>query len=565
MPGITELLKPSYIKNEFDHFQVNKELASVIMAVGYPRKIREGWLDSLISSQGNFDISMHIKPSNIEGIITQLNQELVKQESDLLAAQMKGIVNPSLRLQHQDTMGVLERLQKGEEKLYNLSLYICARAGTKEGLEMLTRKVCSELNSIMVIPKIPFLRMSEGLKSVYPIQEDRLSISRNMPGDALSACFPFTTAFLNIDMDGILFGVNANNNIPIIIDPFRLPNYNGLILGTSGGGKSVAAKLFILRSRMCGVKTFIIDPQGEYTSLAKESGGMVVEIGRGSSFSINPFDLLGLPLGEKLISLLEFFSILFGGLESAKRSCLDKILQKVYSQKGFSQSNPATWKKNPPRMQDLYAQVMREKKGAGKEEKQALEYLESALRICTNGAFSFLNTQTNLDTTSSLISFNISRLPEQVKPAVMFLIMDFVHRKMYEDRERKALVIDEAWSLLKYAEQSQHIFELIKTARKFALSIVVITQEAEDLLSSPAGKTILANTAWKFLSRQEPAVIEELSKKFHLNAGEQNYLLSAMPGEGLLFALNDRIPLKVICSDSEYALITTKPEEVSKE
>jgi len=174
MTELIKLLKPSYIKNNPDSFQVNEELNRVIMAVGYPRTIREGWLDSIISSEGNFDLSIHINPSNIETILTQLNQVLVKQESDLLAAQMKGIVNPSLKLQHQDTQSVLEKLQRGEEKLFTISLYINARAYAKEKLELLTKKVLSELNSIMVIPKIPFLRMIDGMKSIYPIQEDKL-------------------------------------------------------------------------------------------------------------------------------------------------------------------------------------------------------------------------------------------------------------------------------------------------------------------------------------------------------------------------------------------------------
>ena len=52
MAKLEELLKPSYIRNNIDSFQVNEELNRVVMAVGYPRTIREGWLDSIISNQG---------------------------------------------------------------------------------------------------------------------------------------------------------------------------------------------------------------------------------------------------------------------------------------------------------------------------------------------------------------------------------------------------------------------------------------------------------------------------------------------------------------------------------
>lgn len=562
MTELTELLKPSYIGNRIDSIQVNEQLNRVIMAVGYPRTIREGWLDAIIASEGNFDISLHITPSNVETILSQLNQELVKQEADLMAVQMKGIVNPSLRLQHQDTMNVLEKLQKGEEKLFNLSLYLNARAYTKEKLELLSKKISSELNSILIIPKIPFLRMFDGVKSIYPIQEDKLKITRNIPSDALSACFPFTTAFLNLDTEGILFGLNKSNNIPIILDPYRFANYNGLILGTSGGGKSVTAKLFILRNQLRGVKTMIIDPQGEYVELTKKYNGQLIEISRESETIINPFDLMGQDLGEKMLSLMDLFKIMCGELTEVQKNILDKAVQNVYEQKGIIHNNPETWTKTPPIMEDLYNELLKEKKTASKQERMTYEALENRIRIYAKGTFAFINKQTNLDLSNDLICFNIAQMPNQIKPVMMYLVMDFVHKKMQKDRERKALIIDEAWTLLRFAEHSKHIFELIKTARKFGLGILILTQEVGDLIASEAGKTILANTSWKFLARQEPTVIDELSQKFNLNSEEQNYLLTALPGEGLLFAMNDHIPLKVVPSPSEYELITTNPDEV---
>ncbi|HLC92476.1 MAG TPA: DUF87 domain-containing protein [archaeon] len=564
MKELTQLLKPSFVKNEPDHLQVNEQLLRVIMAVGYPRAIREGWLDSIISAEGNFDMSIHIKPSHIETILSQLNQELVKQEADLMAAQMKGIVNPSLKIQQQDTLHVLEKLQKGEEKLFNISLYIGARAYDKEKLELLTKKIMSELNSIMIIPKMPYLRMADAAKSVYPIQEDKLKMERNIPSDALAACFPFTTAYLNLDTDGILFGLNKNNNIPIILDPYKFANYNGLILGTSGGGKSVTAKLFILRNLLRGVKTIIIDPQGEYAELTERHGGQLIEINRDSDTIINPFDLMGAELGEKTISLMDLFKIMCGELTEVQKNILDKAVHKVYQKKGIVHNNPETWQKEPPIMEDIYNEILTEKKTATRQERMTYEALENRLRIYVHGSFAFINKQTNLDLTNDLICFNIANMPSQIKPVMMYLIMDFVHKKMQKDKERKTLIIDEAWALLRFAEHSKSIFELIKTARKFGLGLLIITQEVEDLLSSGAGKTILANTSWKYLSRQEPAAIAELAEKFHLNAEEQNYLLTAMPGEGLLFAMNDHIPLKVVPSPQELELITTNPDEIRK-
>jgi len=96
------------------------------------------------------------------------------------------------------------------------------------------------------------------------------------------------------------------------------------------------------------------------------------------------------------------------------------------------------------------------------------------------------------------------------------------------------------------------------------MSFIIITQEVNDLLSSRAGNSVLANTAWKLLLRQEPTVIDSISKTFKLNYAETMLLMTAQPGEGILLAYNNHIPLKIIASKLEYDLVTTKPEDLLK-
>jgi len=559
MKNLKSLFTHSYLKNEPGWMVLGNEFNRPVMATGYPREIKEGWLDAIVSSEGNFDISIHCTPMEIDSVLTSLNAELVKQESDLAAAERKGIVNPSLRIQRADTMNVLEMLQKGEEKLFNMSLYVNCRANDKESLEIASKKVCAEMNSIMIIPKIPFMRMWDAVKSCLPIQKDLLKINRNITSSALAACFPFTTSFLNIDEEGILFGANAVNKIPVIINPFGLANYNGLILGTSGGGKSVLAKLLILRSQFIGAKVMIIDPQGEYSALASKYGGEVVEISAKSGKAINPFDLAGIDFGEKVLSLIDFFGILLGNLNEEQKSILDKAIQKIYSDKGIFHNNPETWKRQPPLISDLFFEISKELKKATKYEKRALSILENRLNIFVNGSFSFIDKHTAQFSDKKIVCFNVSEMPEALKPAIMFLIMEYIHGKMRSEKGKKILVVDEAWSLLKYAEHANRIFELVKTSRKFNMGIIIITQEAQDLLSTNAGNTIISNTAWKFFGRQEAGAIDQIAEKFMLNPSEQNILLNAQPGEGMLIAMNDHVPLNVIASEKELALVNTKP------
>ncbi len=564
MTTLKELLKPSLVKNDYDHIQLNTNYNRVIAAVGYPRQIREGWLNNLIASEGDFDISMHIKPAPLHSVLTKLNQELVKQKSDILAAELKGIVNPVLHVQHADTLKTLERLQLGEEKLFDLSLYLNARARTKENLDLLTQKIQGELNGMMIIPKIPYFKMLPALQSVLPIGKDKLNLSRNITSNALAACFPFTTSFLNIQENGLMFGLNQSNNIPIILDPYTFTNYNGLVIGSSGAGKSFFVKLYILRNLLNNIKTLIIDPQGEYIELCKTYNGQLIEISRNSKTIINPFDLMGRDFGEKMLSLMDLFKIMCGELSEVQKNILDKCIMQAYQIKGIYPNDPESWKKKPPIMEDLYNQLLKEKTHASRQELMTYEALENRVRIYAKGSFSFLNKQTSLDLTNDLISFNIVDMPNQVKPVMMYLILDFVHKKMQENKQRKLLVIDEAWTLLRHGEQATYLFEIIKTSRKFGMGMVIITQEANDLLFTKAGRTILANTAWKLLLRQEPVVMKELAERFNLNHEEQNFILTAQKGEGLLFAMNDRIPISVVASEKEYEIITTNPDELTK-
>lgn len=561
---LSELVKPSYVKNNFDSIKINSTHNRVVAAVGYPRVIKEGWLNSIVSAEGDFDLSLFIEPSQIEGLLNDLNRELVKQKSDMMAAELKGIVNPSLKVQYDDTYKTLERLQTGEEKLFNFSLYANARAKSKKKLELATRKIESELNAMMIIPKTPFLKMLPAIQSIIPIGQDKLRIQRNIPSNALAACFPFTSSFLNLQEGGIMFGLNKDNNIPIILDVYKLQNYSGLVLGTSGGGKSFFVKLYILRNLLQSVKTTIIDPQGEYVELCKTYGGQLVEISQESDTIINPLDLMDRDFGDKMLSLMGLFKIMCGELTEPQKNILDRALLKVYAEHGILPKDKSTWNKEPPVLKDLYDALAEEKSYASKVEKMTYDALLNRISIYAVGSFSFLNKKTNLDLKNNLICFNIANMPSQVKPVMMFLILDFIHKKMQCDRERKLLVIDEAWALLRYGEQANYLFEMIKTARKFGLGLVIITQEVNDLLARRAGKTILANCAWKLLLRQEPTVIKEITEKFNLNQEEQNFILTADKGEGVLFAMNDHIPIKIVSSEKEYEVITTNPDELRK-
>ena len=574
--GFPNYIFPSHINNNKTYLEVVKKLKDkkdkkskdeiqyqrIIYASGYPRYVESGFLDRIISSLGDFDLSIHINPYPIENMLIGLNRELQKQRSDLYSMQIKGITNPSLEIQYSDTRGTLEDLQKGKERLFNVCLYVNCKADDLDKLELLTKKIESELNSLMILPKIANFRMLQGLKSVAPLGIDNLNYYRNITTEALSAFFPFTSQFLEADNNGVWLGVNRNG-IPIIKDIFSLPNPNGLVLAQSGGGKSYFCKLLITRYLLNGTKVMIIDPQGEYKGIVSHFKGQTIDLSKDSSTIINPLDLMGHDYIEKRLSLMDLMKIMLGDLTDVQKAVIDKALTKTYALKGITK-NPDTWNNEPPILGDLLRVLNRMGKDASKLEQSTLSSLSNRLGMYVNGVFSFFNKRTNIDFNNNLVCFDIGNMPSQVKPAVMFLVLDYIYMKMKEDLDKKILLIDESWTLLSRTEEAGYIFEIVKTCRKYNLGLLLINQEVEGLLDSKAGKSVLANSAYTVLMRQKPAVIDNICKTFHLSSSERTHLLTAGIGEGLLIMEDDHSEIKVIASPEEHKLITTNPNEINK-
>jgi type IV secretory pathway VirB4 component len=520
------------------------------MAIGYPREVNEGFMDRIIRSRAAFDISIHITPSSIDSTIVNLNKLLRKLNADKYSAEKKGVYTPSIDLLMQDTRKVLEEIQAGKEKIFKTSFYISAKAFDKKNLDTLTRKAESKLNSIMIVPKKPVFRMREGFQSMLPLADDLLKQQRTLTTSALSACFPFTSSFLETDKNGVMLATNKNNGIPIIRDVFKLTNPNSLVLGTSGAGKSFCCKLIFLRSYMAGARVFVVDPQAEYLDLTRELEGQIIEISKESKTIINPLDLMEQDFASKRLSLMSAYKLMFPEMSTQQLAVLDKATGKAYANKGINE-NKETWKNQMPVMKDVLKNIT---------EKE----IETQLEQYVTGAYSFLNKQTKLDLTREFICFNIKEMPTAVKPLMSYLILEYLHSTMQNDHRRKVLAIDEAWSLLRHAGSSDYLFKIVKTCRKFNMSLFLITQEVNDLIGKEAGKAVLANTSCKYLLKQDSSVIEKLAETMGLTHEEKDILTRSSVGEGLLAVDGERFPMKIIASEQETDLITTNADELNR-
>ena len=561
--GILDIVAPEKIDVDFDYFKINDVYFRTIFVAGYPRFVSPGWLEPIINFDSSLDTSFYIYPVEGKSVLDDLRRKIAEMEAEIGTDLERGkIVDPSTQAKLEDARALQEQLVKGSERFFEFSFYITIPAVSVEELNQLTRQVESTLGSLMIVAKHATLDQENGFLSSAPFGMDRLSITRNMDSTSLATTFPFTSAELSSDR-GVLYGINSENESFIIFDRFSLENGNMSIFATSGAGKSYFVKLESLRSLMLGTEVIVIDPESEYQALAEAVGGEFISFSFNSPSKINPFDLSQVyeegenQLGLKILSLHSLFKVIMGQISPSQEALLDRALVATYRAKGITQE-PQTQKKEPPLMEDLYKTLI------GMETAEAQD-LAARIEKFVRGSFvGIFDKNTNIDIKNPFTVFSVKDLQDALRPIAMFVILDFIWTRVKKDLKRRLLVVDEAWHMMRYPDSAQFLWSVVKRARKYFLGLTTITQDVEDFLAQDIGKAIVTNSALQLLLKQSPAAIDKVSEVFYLSQGEKQLLLAANVGEGIFFAGPHHAPIRVVASEEEHQLITTKPQEWPK-
>jgi type IV secretory pathway VirB4 component len=155
-------------------------------------------------------------------------------------------------------------------------------------------------------------------------------------------------------------------------------------------------------------------------------------------------------------------------------------------------------------------------------------------------------------------------MEEELRTVAMFLVLRHIWNAIRSELKKRIAVIDEAWWMMKYEDAASFLFGLIKRARKYWLGVTTITQDVEDFMKSEYGKPIITNSSIQVLLKQSPATIDIVQKTFNLTEEEKILLLECQVGEGIFFAGQKHVLMKVVASPMEHQIITTSPEEILK-
>ena len=558
-----DIIAPASVKINPGYLDMSGRLAKSFFIFSYPRYLSTAWLSSVINLDIPMEISMFVHPINTNFILKQLRRRVTEVQSELMDKQARGLVrDPELETAFQDLEGLRDRLQTAQEKMFRFGLYLTIYGETPEELRSIETTLRSIFESRLIYIKPALYQQKEGFNSCLPYGRDLLNIHTSLNTEPLSSTFPFVSFDLSSN-SGILYGINRHNNSLILFDRFSLENANEVIFAKSGSGKSYAVKLEILRSLMTGIDVIVLDPENEYKPLAEAIGGSFFDISLGSENHINPFDL-PTPredenpedvLRSNIINLVGLMRLMLGGLTPEEDAIMDRALAETYAAKDITlESDPALWKQNTPLMEDL-EQVLDGMEGA--------ESLVRRIRKFTKGTYSnFFNQPTNISLGKSLVSFGIRDMEEGLRPMAMYIIMRYIWNIVRSELKRRLFVIDEAWWIMQSEDGASFLYGIAKRARKYYLGVTTITQDVGDFLKSKYGRPIITNSSIQILMKQSPATIDVVQKSFNLTSEEKSLLLATEIGEGIFFAGQKHVAMKVVASPKEHSIITTSPEEL---
>ena len=522
----------------------------------WPRSLAPGFLQGLMAAGAPMDLSVHVGPIPAEQAARTLEWQKVRFESAQSLSFKRGrTMSPEAEIALEDITRLRDEVQRGRERLFHSSLSVTLHAKDETSLREMTQRAKAHFAATLgKLDNLAF-RQREGLLATLPLALNAVAEWRSLDTSSIARLFPFSPPDLDT-RSGTLYGIDMRACSPVVYDPWDGThlNANTAVLARSGGGKSFATKLGVLRGITRGITAYVIDPEGEYADMARAAGGRVLSPGVPGE-GMNPF-VIDKGDSEELLqrigSLRRLIEVMVGeSLGAERRASLDHALAGYYAQP-----------RDRTGFRDFYKYLQEDESGD--------PGLARLLRPFATGSLRHLLSDEGDDLlgNEALVTvFDLHLLEPELRPAAAMVCTETVWAAAAQDPKPRLLVVDEVWSIMQHPEGAAFMVSVAKRARKHRLGLQFITQDVQDLLSEDTSRTItghsgralLQNAAFKLLLQQDAAAISTVGDAFDLPQDLQRWLLSCPRGDGLLLAKGNRFPVRIEATPEETSVIEWRP------
>ena len=560
---------PDSMEFRADYFKADGRFGRVLYLRDYANFIRASFIAELTDIDRGLILSIDANPITMDQAVKQSENKLLAVETNIANWQMKQNKNNNfsatvpydMERQREESRDFLNDLVARDQRMIPALITLVHTADTKEQLDADTESIrqCARKH----LCSLATLRWQqlEGLNTVLPYGAPKLSIRRTLTTESLAAFMPFRVQEV-CHKNGVYFANNAISKNMIMINRSELLNGNSFITGVSGSGKSVLAKQEIINICLAdkNADIIVIDPEREYRKICETFGGENIVVSAVSNNHVNAMDMNrdygdgANPVTLKSEFMLSLCEQLMGSLDPKQKSIIDRCTALVYRDYLLGGCTG-----NIPTLKNFRELLLLQPEPEAKE-------IALSLELFTNGSLDTFANETNVNTNSRFICYDIRELGKQLMPLGMLVVLDSILNRITANKaqgKKTYIFIDEIYLLFKHEYSANFLFALWKRVRKYGAYITGITQNMEDLLENYTARIMLANSELVVMLNQAATDREQLAELMGISELQMSYITGVEAGHGLVKIGASLVPfVNRIPKDTKlYSLVTTKPGE----
>lgn len=583
--SIRSQLAPKGLEFHPSDFFISDKYATILTVVSYPKYIVPGYLSSLTNMPGIKVVVKHI-PVPFQTMSKMLNREVAD-----LKEKYQRERDQTMRERYRQDAESLEyftsMLAGSQARIFDFQMHIMITADTKEDLELKKVNVKNYLDAMELKAISLRFEQEKVLKSILPIfppQDIEQRIGTPIPSVTIAAMYPFI--FDSIKDPGLstLLGVDFSGGV-ILFNQFLYKirkennrnNANMIILGTSGSGKSTAAKVMLRTHIRNGCQIVAIDPEDELREITQTYGGDTVDIGKGGEFGlINPLEIV-IDADEEEIKQGLGYTVLTRTLQFLKAflkyydptitedvlTMFSEIVQDTYKRFGidFNTDFSKFTSNDYPTFSDVYATIKGRLMSMTEQtqERDIMERLELKIRPITKELRFYFDGHTTLSRDSDFMVFNIKELmntDSNIRNALFFNVLKYAWGLCLDFNVDTVLMVDEAHVLLgaNNVLGAEFLAQVQRRARKYNTGTIIITQQPSDFADPGVimhGKAIFDNASYYLVMGLKKQAVEDLSLLIDLNDSEKESIKRYSQGEALFVCGNRRMRINIAVTKEE--------------
>ena len=550
----------------------------------------------------NLVTSVHFQQERTDKALKMLRRSLTNINSDVIEEQKNAakqgysgdLISTELLTTQELARQTLESVMVDNQNIFYTTLVVAIFGKDKADLKYNEDQLITAGKKYGCTLKPLTYMQEQGFNSALPFGDLQIEMDKLQTTSSATAFHPFSCVDI-MHPRGIWYGQNVVSGNVCMVDRNEGLNYNSIIMGQSGSGKSMTAKGELSQALMkySNDTFYVVDPEQEYVRLAKGFDGEVVRIAPDTKNYINPLDMdlnYGDDINDSIAMKVDFIESIVEtmvgedySLPPDCKSLIDRCGRNIYKpyikhMETLKETGQTIDFNAMPTLEDLYNELVKQPEPSAN---QLAMYIEPYC-IGTKNIFSH---KTNIDSFSRFVVFdikdvgsgNMKELGIQVclnyiwnkaisnsitarKLRDKVLTKSQINAKHLTGTSKTWVYIDEFHVLTRTDITVAFLVNIWKRARKWQTNLTAITQNLSDFMRTIDTQAILKNSMVVIMMNLTPLDRQDATDIYNLSTSQLTHVSQSRPGTAL-FCWGEKTVIELDCTvptDTElFELIRT--------